>query len=370
VKHGCSVTVYTRRDAPGLPERVVLAPGVVVEHVDAGPPRPIAKDAIYRYVPAFAAQLRRRWSAALPDVVHAHFWMSGLAALDAAQGGSIPVVQTFHALGVEKRRHQGDADTSPGARVAEEARIAREAQRIVATTSAEVFELVRMGAQPRALRIVPCGVDLERFTPAGPREPRRPGRFRLVTLSRLVPRKGIDTVVEALAGVPNAELVIAGGGEAPELVADPEAQRLTAIARSAGVADRVYLRGRVERADVPEVLRSADVVVCTPWYEPFGIVPLEAMACGVPVVAASVGGLVDTVVDRVTGLHVAPRAPRQLAEALRALEADPALRRRMGRAGVERAHARYAWSRIAAETLEVYRDAVDAVASETLATGS
>ncbi len=131
---------------------------------------PIPKDAIYPYVAAFTASLQRSWSEDRPDVVHSHFWMSGLAALGAAKPLGIPVAHTFHALGVEKRRHQGRADTSPDARIAEEARIVRAADRIVATASAEVFELLRMGASPRSIKIVPCGVDLERFTPAGPSE--------------------------------------------------------------------------------------------------------------------------------------------------------------------------------------------------------
>ncbi len=193
--------------------------------------------------------------------------------------------------------------------------------------------------------------------------------MRIVTLSRLVPRKGIADVIEALVHVPGAELVIAGGGEAPDLVNDPEAQRLSALARDAGVADRVYLRGRVERAEVAPLLRSADVVVCVPWYEPFGIVPLEAMACGVPVVVSSVGGLVDSVLDGITGLHVAPRSPRQLAAALNALRLDAATRRRFGRLGAARARSRYSWSRIAAETLDVYHAVLPVAPASELALG-
>ncbi|HZW52848.1 MAG TPA: glycosyltransferase, partial [Candidatus Elarobacter sp.] len=366
---GNGVVVYTRRDDPKLPQRVVMCPGVVVEHVDAGPARAIPKDAIYPHVGAFASYLERAWRDDRPDVVHSHFWMSGLAALAAAKRLGIPVAHTFHALGIEKRRHQGSADTSPGARLDEEKRIVRDADRIVATASAEVFELLRMGALPRKLKIVPCGVDLERFTPSGSAEKRRSGLMRIVTLSRLVPRKGIGDVVEALVDVPNAELVIAGGGESADLVSDPEAQRLMGMARALGVADRVYMRGRVERDEVPALLRSADVVVCTPWYEPFGIVPLEAMACGVPVVVSSVGGLVDTVVDGMTGVHVPPQSPRQLALALQALAADAKRRRMLGKLGVERVRARYSWSRIAAETLDVYRGLVTTSAEE-LALGS
>jgi glycosyltransferase involved in cell wall biosynthesis len=370
VRLGHTVTVYTRRDNPALPARVVMAPGVAVEHVEAGPAKPIPKDAIARHVPELGARLRARWSDDPPDVVHSHFWMSALAALAAARPLGVPVVHTYHALGIEKRRHQGAADTSPAARIEAEARIARDADRIVATASSEVFELLRMGANPRALKIVPCGVDLDHFTPEGPRDARRAGRMRVVTLSRLVPRKGVDTVIDAIAAVPEAELVIAGGGDGPDLATDPEARRLAALARAAGVADRVYLRGRLERSRVPLLLRSADAVVCAPWYEPFGIVPLEAMACGVPVIVSSVGGLVDTVVDGVTGFHVAPRAPRQIARALRALR-DARLRRTMGRAGTERVRARYSWSRVAAETFEVYRAVAAARPDPSeLATGS
>src|SRR5207342_929526 len=141
---------------------------------------------------------------------------------------------------------------------------------------------------------------------------------------------------------------------AGELAGDPEARRLTALAERAGVAGRVRLLGRVGRGDLPSLYRSADLVVNVPWYEPFGIVPLEAMACGVPVVASAVGGLVDTVVDGVTGAHVPPRRPGLLAAALAGLLADPERRADLGAAGSLRARRRYGWDRIARSTLEVY----------------
>jgi glycosyltransferase involved in cell wall biosynthesis len=370
-KLGHHVTVYTRRDDPKLPVRVELAPGVVVEHVNAGPPEPIPKDAIYPHRRCFAGHLRRAWAAERPDVVHSHFWMSGIATLEAAKPLAIPAIHTFHALGAEKRRFQGAADTSPDTRIAEEEKIVRTVDRVIATSSAEVFELLRMGAHPRSVRIVPCGVDVSLFTPDGPSEQRPGDRGRIVALSRLVPRKGIADVIEALAAIPDAELIVAGGGEGPDLVSDPEAQRLSAIASRCGVGNRVSFRGRVERDAVPPLLRSADVVVCTPWYEPFGIVPVEAMACGVPVVVSSVGGLVDTVLDGTTGLHVPPRSPHRLAEALNGLLADEAQRRMLGRLGAERARSRYSWSRIVADTLDVYRGLLRRETSaEELALGS
>jgi D-inositol-3-phosphate glycosyltransferase len=305
----------------------------------------------------FALRLRRSWCADPPDVVHAHFWMSGLAALAAGRPLGLPLVQTFHALGVVKRRHQGAKDTSPPGRVREERRLAGAADRIVATCSDEVFELVRMGADLRRITIVPCGVDLSLFRPDGPAEPRDPGRLRLLVVSRLVERKGIGNVITALAELPSAELLVAGGPPAGQLAEDPEARRLAALAERLGLADRVRLRGQVEPGDLPALYRSADLVVCVPWYEPFGIVPLEAMACGVPVVASAVGGLVDSVVDGVTGVHVPPRRPDLLAAALDGLLADPARRAALGAAGVRRAR-RYGWDRIAGHTLAAYAGVV------------
>ncbi|QYJ16908.1 D-inositol 3-phosphate glycosyltransferase [Rubrobacter xylanophilus DSM 9941] len=358
-RRGADVVVYTRRENPRTPRRVRLAPRVFVEHVDAGPPEPVPKDELLPYMDAFAARLRRAWERWRPDVVHAHFWMSGRASLAAAEPLGLPVVQTFHALGVVKRRHQGPRDTSPPERIEEEREILRRADHVIATCSDEVFELVRLGAEPRRISVVPCGVDLGLFTPEGPAEERTPGLRRLVVVSRLVERKGIGNVISALAHLPEAELVVAGGPPPAGLGSDPEARRFMELARRLGVEDRVRLLGRVDHAGVPALLRSADVAVCVPHYEPFGIVPLEAMACGVPVVASAVGGLVDSVVHGETGLLVQPRDPEALARALRSLLEDPARRTAFGEAGIRRARSRYGWPRVAEQTLEVYRSLPD-----------
>jgi len=350
---GHDVTVYTRRDAPDLPHRVAMRPGVTVEHVPLGPPEPLPKDDLAGYMPDFGRHLAAAWADAPPDVVHAHFWMSGLAALAGARERAVPVVQTFHALGTVKRRFQGADDTSPQQRIRTERAVGRAAAAIVATCSDEVRELARMGVTPDRVAVVPCGVDATQFSPAGPAAPR--GEWlRIVSVGRLVPRKGLATVVEALRGLPGVELVIAGGPAADRLDADPEARRVRRLAERHGVADRVRLLGAVSRADMPPLLRSADVVVCVPWYEPFGIVPLEAMACGTPVVATSVGGFTDTVVDGVTGRLVPPRRPDVLAAVLRDLLDDPLRRAEYGAAGADRVRSRYGWDRIAAETLRVY----------------
>jgi len=352
---GHDVTVYTRRDSAELPARVSIADGVLVEHLDAGPAEPVPRDELLPLVGQLGSELGARFAADPPDLVHAHFWMSGLAALSATRGVDVPVVQTFHALGVTKRRFQGGQDTSPPVRIRMERALARNVDRIVATSTDEVSELVRLGAPRNRITVVPCGVDVDEFSPDGP-VAGRGDRPRVLCIGRLVPRKGFDTAIRALVGVPDAELIIAGGPATGELSADPEAARLTRLAERFGVADRVRLIGAVARPDVPALLRSADLVVCTPWYEPFGIVPLEAMACGVPVVASAVGGFLDTVVDGSTGTLVPPRRPDRLAAAMRRLLAEPFWREAYGTAGVDRARSRYSWDRIATATQAVYAD--------------
>jgi glycosyltransferase involved in cell wall biosynthesis len=174
-------------------------------------------------------------------------------------------------------------------------------------------------------------------------------------VSRLVPRKGIDDVIAALVHLPDTELVIAGGPPAAVLGQDPEACRLARLAHSFGVAGRVRFLGGVPRADVAALLRSADLVACVPWYEPFGIVPLEAMACGTPVVGSAVGGLLDSVDDHRTGVLVPPQDPRALADAAARLLANPSLRSRMGEEAAARVRQHFTWPQIARSTLEIYR---------------
>jgi D-inositol-3-phosphate glycosyltransferase len=353
---GHQLVIFTRRDDPALPVQVPLADRVLVEHVPAGPPGPLAKDDLLAFVQDFAGYLAERFADESPDLVHAHFWMSGLAALQATAGLQIPVVQTFHALGSVKRRFQGSADPSPPQRVKIEALIGRTVARVIASCADEVGELRRMGLAAAQIGVVPCGVDIDRFRPTaahfGPRTPPH-----LLSIGRLVERKGVDDVIRAMAAVPEGvTLTVAGGPPVADLDADPEARRLRAIAERLGVADRVRFLGQVPHQEVPGLVRSADLVVCTPWYEPFGMVALEAMACGVPVVASAVGGLQDTVLPGVTGELVPARSPDRLAHTLCRLFDDPVRMQAYRFAAADRARAAFSWERVAAATEAIYRD--------------
>ncbi|MDD7941848.1 glycosyltransferase [Actinomycetospora lutea] len=376
---GHEIVVHTRRADPAVPRRVAMAPGVTVDHVDAGPARELPKDDLVDHMDAFSADLAACWRDETPDVVHAHFWMSGLAALPAARALGVPIVQTFHALGSVKRRHQGADDTSPARRVAVESDLGASVDRVLATCHDEVDELVALGVPAERTTVVPCGVDVAHFTPgdaafAATGRRKADGVFRIASVSRLVPRKGVDTVISALARLPgDAELVVAGGPRPEGLDDDPEVARLRALARAVGVADRVHFLGAVGHDALPALYRSADAVACVPTYEPFGLVPLEAMACGRPVVAAAVGGLADTVVDGVTGHHVPAGDPGAVAAALERLRADPRRARRFGRAGRRRAETEYGWDRVAAAHERVYGEVASAAVpalSTALTTGS
>ncbi len=243
---------------------------------------------------------------------------------------------------------------SPVERVDLECRVAAQVDAVVATCRDEVDELARMGVPTDHVHVVPCGVDTEHFTPAdaGQQPPALPssGRPRLLAVGRLVERKGFDLAVRALAELPEAELVVVGGPPADRLGDDPEARRLRSLAAELGVEDRLLLTGQWPHADLPALYRSADVVLAVPWYEPFGITPLEAAACGRPLVGTAVGGLLDSVEDGVTGLLVPPRDVPALAAAVRRLLEDPETAAAMGARARARAVERFDWSVVAART--------------------
>ncbi|MFD4988463.1 glycosyltransferase [Streptomyces sp. NPDC058374] len=366
-RQGHEVTVYTRRDDARLPPRV-SAEGFTVEHVAAGPPTQVPKDELLPYMATFGERLAKEWTARPPDVVHAHFWMSGAAALAGARGLGLPVVLTYHALGTVKRRHQGPADTSPPERIAVEAELGRLCRTVLATCADEVRELLAMGVPPHRVTVVPCGVDTDHFSPvAAARQSGQGSPRTLLAVGRLVPRKGFDRAVRALRHLPDAHLLIAGGPDASLLFADPEAERLRKIAAECEVSDRVTLLGAVPHAGMPALLSRADLVLSLPQYEPFGIVPIEAMSCGAPVVATAVGGQLDTVVDQVTGAHVpgrpdgpGPDGDRFLVRVVRDLLDDPDRLARYGAAGRRRALDHYTWDRVADGVARVYEGAVTA----------
>jgi glycosyltransferase involved in cell wall biosynthesis len=339
---GHEVTILMRRDNETAPDEEIRASGCQVVRVSAGPARRLTDEEIQYVSDEFADAIVARVRAVPVDVVHAHYWSAGLAATMAARALDLPVVHSVHSL----------AGRRPSSvRTTVERLTTRSAGHVVATFSGQVSTLVADGMSRDKISVVPYGVDVEHFVPEGGRADRRM-RHRVVAVGDLAPRSGFGTTVAALGALPDTELVIAGG----PLPGDHAAE-LIEYAHSLGVADRVHMLGPVPSAELPTLLRSADLMVCSPWDESFGVAAVEAMACGVAVVANGRGGLADTVVDAVTGVQVAPRKPRALATALWRMLSGNAVREQQGAAGRDRASVRYSWTRVAAETLHAYRRA-------------
>ncbi|MFC5479505.1 glycosyltransferase [Massilia suwonensis] len=365
---GARIDIFTRRDAPGQKQLVQLCEGVRVVHVPAGPPRYVPKEQLLPWMPHFARFVTRfaRRQALPYDLVHANFFMSGMVAQQLKLALGIPYVITFHGLGRVRRLAQGALDAFPPERSQIETALMRQADRIVAECTQDRLDMEQLyGAAPERITIAPCGFDPAELWPV-PRTAARaqlglpPGRFTVLQLGRMVPRKGVDTVLQGLAllrerhGV-DAELVVAGSGQtALDVAGDPELVRLGALAQQLGIGDSVHFVGQQPRAALRLWYSAADVFVTTPWYEAFGITPVEAMACARPVIGSEVGGIKSTVVDGLTGFLIPSRDPRALAERLAQLHADPALALRMGEAGLRRAYRHYTWRAVAQQVAAVY----------------
>jgi glycosyltransferase involved in cell wall biosynthesis len=351
-KQGHRVTVYARRDSRGLPGSAIVAPRVTIEHVAAGPPAPLAAGALADHVAAFGDYLAQRWHRNPPDLVHAYYWTSGLAALAAIRGSDIPLVQTFGTLGTAERRH-GSPEQAADGRIRMEACIARSAGAVLASTTAEAAELARMGVPRASVTVVPYGADTGELSPEGP-VARRNGRPRLLAVAPLAADQGLDVLVRMLARVPGAELVIAGGPARAQLGKEPVYRDLTRLAERFGVAGRLSFTGKVAAGSLPALLRSADLLVSAAPYDPVGAVAVAAMACGTPVAACAAAGLQDAVLDGTTGVLVPAGRPDMLARRVRLLLANPLRLEAYGIAAADRARARYSWDRISRETLAAY----------------
>ncbi|SAK90115.1 transferase [Caballeronia temeraria] len=367
VRIGHEVDVFTRCDRSLLP-LVSRFENIRVVNVPAGPPVQLPKEQLLPYMDAFARfMLDFMHREAQPyAVVHANFFMSGLVGLRIKDATGLPLVTTFHALGRVRRLHQGGSDGFPDARFAIEDELVQRSDSVIAECPQDESDLIHLyDADPARIDLVPCGFDRAEFHPLDKARARErlgwpQDRFIVLQLGRMVPRKGIDNVVRALgirhaAEGCNAALYVAGGNsdDANEN-ATPEIGRLRGIARECGVADHVHFVGRHGRTELKHFYNAADVFVTTPWYEPFGITPLEAMACGTPVIGADVGGIRYSVVHGETGLLVPPKDPHALADALLEIERDPMRARRMSEAGLARANAMFTWSSVAEALAQVY----------------
>jgi histidinol-phosphate phosphatase family protein len=371
-RRGHLVEVLTRRDDPDLPPVLEWLDGVRVVHVPAGPPQRLAKEQLLPFMEEFSRHALGRARRIGYDVVHAHFFMSALVGAELKKALGLPLIVTFHALGRVRRLHQGDSDGFPDERLAIEDRVVAVADRIIAECPQDREDLLQLyGAERRRIRIVPCGFDPREFGPADKRRARaalglRPDEFIVLQLGRMVPRKGVDNVIRAVARLPRLGdtrvrlLIVGGEARDPDPALTPEIGRLQNIAEQEGVADRVIFTGSRERSELRKYYTAADVFVTTPWYEPFGITPVEAMACGTPVIGSAVGGIKTTVRDGLTGYLVPPKDPVALADRLAHLIERPDLLEDFSRRSIRRARALYTWPRVGHAIEMLYASAIGA----------
>jgi glycosyltransferase involved in cell wall biosynthesis len=316
-----------------------------------GPRRAAPSVEVLPYVGAWAAKLERAWSKEPPDVVHAYGWLAGLAAQLAARRRRIPVVQTFLGLAATSR---GQADAEHNSeRLRVEPLLARSAAWVTGESSDDVDVLARLRRSRARVSALTCGVDSSRYAPAGPGAPRNGLQRVLCVTPNPLQYNGIDIAIRALPKVRGAELVIAEN-DATNGGHNDARSRLRHLAVELGVGGRVRFAGTVSDDELPKLIRSVDVAVCTPRQPPRATAVLQAMATGMAVAAATVGVLADVVLDDITGLMVPPENPIALAAALRRLLGQSFHCESMGAAGRSRAMSRFAWERIALDALNIY----------------
>ncbi|MBW3619860.1 MAG: glycosyltransferase [Actinobacteria bacterium] len=364
---GVAVDVFTRATDPARPPSVTVAPGLVVHHVVAGPVAPLPKEQVASHLCAFALALQRHPTAGTADVVHAHYWLSGWVGRRVAERWRVPFVQTFHTFGMLKNATlaPGDLPESPLRLVAEQ-RIAAAADRVLALTCGEARLLHRrFGLSGARISVVPAGVDLDRFHPAAePDDAAVVARLvpgvdgpLLLFVGRLQPLKGPDVAIRTLAevratGVADARLLVVGGTSGSG-AGRSGPDELRTLAEELGVGDAVAIADAQPQAVLAALYRAAAVVLVPSRTETFGLVALEAQACGTPVVASRVGGLEAVVGDG--GTLVPGHDPAAHAEAVLRYLRDPGVRSEASAAGVRHA-VLSSWDHTVERLLAVYGD--------------
>lgn len=369
---GYEVDVFTRWEDASLSRIVNWEPSVRVIHINAGPVSIIPKEDLLPFMNEFTRNMISfiRNEEQIYSLVHAHFFMSALVAADVKQQLAIPFAVTFHALGQIRKIHQGSCDRFPAERMDIEARVVKEADKIIAECPQDKDDLVKYyEADPAKISIVPCGFSPSEFSPVGRQEARRfigvnESDKILLQLGRMVPRKGVDNVVASMVYLqqlaPTCKLVIVGGEtDTPDVTSTPEIGRLQQLAKELGVLDRIIFSGRKGRDVLKYYYSAADIFITTPWYEPFGITPLEAMACGTPVVGSDVGGIKYSVMDGKTGFLVPPRDPRALAAKVGFLLSNPDLLQRMSDYSRKRVNALFTWKKVANMLSVIYEEIME-----------
>jgi len=371
-RRGIAVDVFTRQQNPDLLQiSHRLGTNCRVIHLPAGPVKPYDKNLLFHHLPEFVegiAGLAEKEGATY-QLLHSHYWLSGSVALALRERWGTPVIQMFHTLGHMKNSvAQRAADMETDLRIQVETDVMAQADLLVAATPLERAQMIWLyGANPARIRVVPCGVDIKLFKPIPPAEARArlglPSDHQMVLfVGRVEPLKGIDTLLRAMAllvrDLPDWQRrlcvsIIGGDAAANSAAVNEEMKRLKRLRAELGISDLVVFLGAQDQDALNVYYSAAEVLVMPSHYESFGMVALEAMACGTPVIASKVGGLAFTVQDGVTGFHVPDRDPEALAARISLTLRDPDLRHRLGQQAAQWAQ-RYNWPAVASQIVALY----------------
>jgi D-inositol-3-phosphate glycosyltransferase len=371
---GVHVDVFTRSQNEHVPHVLHdLGYGNRIVHIPAGPEYPLPKKELLTYLPKFVEGIREfaNGKEIGYDLIHSHYWMSGLAAIELKKIWNIPYIHMFHTLGLMKNRVAQSPNEMEGEyRIEGEREVLRTAERIIAATPAEYAQLLWLyQANPNKLVVLSPGVDIGRFYPIPADEAKEyigvpPCGRMLLFVGRIEPLKGLDVLIEAIGIMHQNEVykdnpfclaIIGGEPDEDSEKANIEMSRIKALTERYGLSDLVTFLGKRDQDSLPYYYSAAEAVVVPSQYESFGMVALEAMACGTPVVASQIGGLAYLVQDGVTGYMVPVDEPAELANRLSVLLQDQDLRERMGKQAVLVAR-EYAWDKIVPKMMAVYNE--------------
>jgi D-inositol-3-phosphate glycosyltransferase len=364
-KQGYDVDIFTRREDHQVDKVVLYTEGVRVIHMDAGPAAAIAKEEILCFMDEFTSSMINFITEEdiAYELIHANFWMSGLVATKIKDVLNIPFIITFHALGHVRKIHQKEQDRFPPERIAIEEAIVQQADLIIAECPQDLQDLTEYyHANPARISLVPCGFNPAEFYPICKKRSKKMLNLNedekiILQLGRMVPRKGVDNVIKSIALLKDLnvklKLIIVGGeSEVPDF--DTEVVRLKALAKTLNVENLIRFEGRKNRNELKYYYDAADVFVTTPWYEPFGITPLEAMACGTPVIGSNVGGIKHTVINGETGFLVPPHHPEELSRKIALLLENESLLNIMSVKALSHVKSLYTWKKVADRMVQCY----------------
>lgn len=371
---GVHVDVFTRSQDEHVPHVLHdLGYGNRVVHVPAGPEVPLPKQELVNYLPLFAEGIQRfaDEKGIHYDLIHSHYWMSGIAAMQLKAAWNLPILHMFHTLVLMKNRvARSPQEIEGGYRIDGEQKLLRSVDRIIAATPAELSQLQFLyHADASKITVIPPGVDTSHFYPIPPDEARdaigiQPQDRLILFVGRIEPLKGIETLIRAIAllfkervtsGCPHYLAIVGGDPNVTPEMENTEMARLQALCHELGVDDLVLFLGKRAQDTLPYYYSAAEVVVMPSHYESFGMVALEAMACGTPVIASQVGGLAFLVQDGVTGYSIPDDDPQELADKLALLVCNPELRDQLGRQAARYA-SQYDWEIIAQRIANVYQE--------------